>query len=317
LTSKLAKPADAPKNIGPLASKALSGAAPMVASMKTGASIENRLPAMLPPQQQSSQYADLQKKLNAYYTQNFQTDEQRNREFLKLLRAKEEADKAGTATTRPTGLPTPVDYRAMSQRLATSPKGLVTDPREIARSLQRPKPMRIDSLAVGVKAEGLSRLLSGAEKMMQDGRYIAALDQYEAAQELSRTSNPMITLGRAHAELAVGNYRRAERDIRAALLNDPVLTMAQFDLKKMIGEARLEAIAKDLKQIAQRQPDDAGIPLLLAYVAYNSGHEDQAAIYLDASQKRSSARDPLFKLLWTHWSLPNLPSTQPAAPAGK
>jgi hypothetical protein len=39
-------------------------------------------------------------------------------------------------------------------------------------------------------------------------------------------------------------------------------------------------------------------------VAYNTGNEKLAAVYLDLSQKRGKD-DELYRLLWTHWSLPD------------
>jgi len=102
--------------------------------------------------------------------------------------------------------------------------------------------------------------------------------------------------------------------MRFALRNDPVLLMAQFDLKGMLGEDKLNAIVKDLKEIAFKQDQDAGVAVLLAYIAYNTGNEQGAGIYLDLAQKRSGGRDDFPKILRQHWDLPTeaSPTTRPA-----
>ena len=148
---------------------------------------------------------------------------------------------------------------------------------------------------------------------MKDGKFGPALDQYQAAAQLA-PNNSMVLLGEANAELAIGFYRKAEQHIRMALRGDPVLLMAQFDLKGMLGEDKLNAIVKDLKEIAFKQERDAGVAVLLAYIAYNTGNEQGAAIYLDLAQKRSNARDDFPKILRQHWDLPAAasPTTRPA-----
>ncbi|MEZ0266245.1 MAG: hypothetical protein ACAI43_16060, partial [Phycisphaerae bacterium] len=43
---------------------------------------------------------------------------------------------------------------------------------------------------------------------------------------------------------------------------------------------------------------------LLAYVAYNTGHERQALGYLDLAEKRADGKDLFFKMVREHWALP-------------
>ena len=148
---------------------------------------------------------------------------------------------------------------------------------------------------------------------MKEGKFGPALDQYQAAAQLA-PNNSMVLLGQANAELAIGFYRKAEQHIRFALRNDPVLMMAQFDLKGMLGEEKLNAVVKDLKDIAFKQDRDEGVAVLLAYIAYNTGNEPGASVYLDLAQKRSAGRDDFPRILRQHWDLPAAagPATQPA-----
>jgi tetratricopeptide (TPR) repeat protein len=165
------------------------------------------------------------------------------------------------------------------------------------------EPVPIKSLATGVQAKGLHDLLASAEDLMRQEKYTAALDKYNAAQEVA-PNNPLITLGRANAELAASYYRRAETDLRDALAAAPHLVQAQFDLKNLAGADRLQIVVKDLKELAANNPDQARPLLLLAYIAYNTGNQDQAATYLDQAEKRTQGDDSLLKAWRQNWNLP-------------
>ena len=273
---------------------------------------------LLPPSQQSLQYAELERRLRRYYEDRLQTDEDKNREFLKELRARDAQEKAGAAAGGPAvtamrnqGVATIPDYARIGQELATQRGNATANPADVLNTPipNRPKPQKITSLAEGVQAPGLAKLLKTAEDLMHEGKFAAALEQYEAAAQLAR-NNSMVLLGQTNAELAVGFYRKAEQHLRFALRNDPVILMAQFDLKSLLGEAKLNTIVSDLKTVAIKQDKDSGAPLLLAYLAYNTGNPQGAAIYIDLAEKRSEGRDDLPKILRQHWDLPG-PTTQP------
>jgi tetratricopeptide (TPR) repeat protein len=164
-------------------------------------------------------------------------------------------------------------------------------------------PVRINSMAENVQAKGLRDLLTSAETLMRQEKYAAALDKYNTAQEVA-PNNPMIQVGRAHAELAASYYRRAESDLREALTKAPELAEAQFDLKSLVGPDRLQVIVKDLKDLADTDKTQARSLLLLAYIAYHTGNADQAATYLDAAQQRVQGEDSLIKAWRGSWTLP-------------
>ena len=54
---------------------------------------------------------------------------------------------------------------------------------------------------------------------------------------------------------------------------------------------------------------------LLGYIAYNTGHEQNAEGYIDLADKRSGGTDPFYKLLRDNWALPGGATTQPAPAA--
>jgi tetratricopeptide (TPR) repeat protein len=329
---------------------------------------------MVPPQQQSAQYAELRRRLERYDTRR-ETDQEAYREFREQVRQRDlelahrpgldPADptilrgepggmdrfgppggigpgqdpsqlreQPGVAAVPPTGfrhapglgLPTDQgiepaerpqgierfgipDYARMSQQMWEEQllPGRGVDPQErdlmdmVPRVLP-PEPLRVESLATGVQARGLAEILSRAEENMREGRYTAALDQYDAAEQVA-PNNPLILLGRANAELGAGYYARAENHLRQAFMVDRSLLMGQYDLRQFLGEERLATLEQDLQQIAQNDPDQPRPVFLLAYMAYNTGQERRAAGYLDLAERRAEGQDPLYPLIREHWLL--------------
>ena len=85
----------------------------------------------------------------------------------------------------------------------------------------------------------------------------------------------------------------------------------------MLGEQRLQTVVRDLKEVAKRDEREARPLFLLAYIAYNTGHEQNAEAYLDLADKRSGGKDNFYTLLRNNWSLPGGAATQPAPAAGE
>ncbi len=281
------------------------------AQVRTDQAFGDRL--AVPPSQQSSQYAELQRRLNRYYTSRLETDEDRHREFLKQLRARDAADKAANDQKTPedtqaqppapigkgTIRPTAPDYARIGQELTLPRPRSTTSPQTQPVT---PQPVQVASLAAGIKAQGLATLLRNAEEALQQGKYMTAIDHYAAAERVA-PNNSLVWIGRAHAELAAAYYRRAEQDLRQTLTRDPTLMMGRYDLKTMIGQQRLETIVRDLKDVAKRQESDSGPVFLLAYLAYNTGHVQPARMYLDEAEKRAGDKSNFYKLVRQHWTL--------------
>ena len=177
-------------------------------------------------------------------------------------------------------------------------------------------PVKVPSLATGVKGKGLSDVLKNAENLMKEGKFTSALDQYDAAEQVA-PNNPLTRLGRANAELGAAYYARAEAHLRDVFQKNPELLAGQYDLTNMLGEQRMQVLVKDLKEIANREQKEARPVFLLAYIAYNTGSEQNAEAYLDLADKRSGGKDPFFQLLRDNWALPagGAPTTAPAPAA--
>ena len=179
-------------------------------------------------------------------------------------------------------------------------------------------PVKVPSLATGVKGKGLADVLKNAENLMKEGKFTSALDQYDAAEQVA-PNNPLTRLGRANAELGAAYYARAEAHLRDVFQKNPELLTGQYDLTNMLGEQRMQVLVNDLKEIANREQKEARPVFLLAYIAYNTGHEQNAEAYLDLADKRSGGKDPFYQLLRDNWSLPpaggNAPTTAPAPDA--
>lgn len=165
-----------------------------------------------------------------------------------------------------------------------------------------PKPPRFESLADDKKT-ALNQLLERAEKQMREGKFNSAIDTYEQAEQVA-PNNPLIKLGRAHAELGGGYYRRAELSLRQTLSADKNLLAGQYDLRAFIGAERLKVIEQDLRELVDKNTNDTGAAVLLAYVYYNTANERRAAALLDLAEQRSQGRDPFVKILKSNWSLP-------------
>jgi tetratricopeptide (TPR) repeat protein len=164
-------------------------------------------------------------------------------------------------------------------------------------------PQQINSLAKDVPAEGLRKTLESAEKLMREQKFSQALEQYNVANDVA-PNNGLIILGRANAQLAGSYYRRAESDLREAVAKSPEVVVAQFDLRSLVGEERLQVLVKDLKELASGGDQEARPLILLAYIAYNTGNEDQAAQYLAQAEQRVKGNDTLLQAWRKHWRLP-------------
>lgn len=250
---------------------------------------------------QSLLYAQMQEKLDSYYGGVLEAmkDERQNQ---RLVRQLQELQDQKLHKGDPTA--TSQDLRGqISRQLAVQP----------APASVRPQPLRVESLSAGISAEGLRSVLTKAEALMKEGRFISALDQYELASEIA-PENRLFVLGKANTELGAGLYHRAARHLVEAMSSDPVVTMAKFDLAKAFGPERLHTVVSDLKQVAAREKANPVPLLLLAYLAYNSGDEASVSGYLDQAQQRSRS-DALVKLLKSHWALPGLPQGPTTRPA--
>ena len=250
----------------------------------------------------SEQYTELDKRLEQYYSELRKTDADFAREFNADLRRKAAETKTADATKR--GLPG-VDQTNPANPNANVPDaGKKPGADKEKEKVVRPQPVKVTSLSTGVRGEGLANVMKKAEALMKEGKFTSALDQYDAAEAVT-PNNPLITLGRGHAELGAGFFMRADGHLRQALTADRALLMGQYDLTAMLGEERLTKLVSELKEQTTKDPTKATPLFLLAYIAYNTGHEQQALGYLDLAEQRGGDPGGFFKLLKEHWALPD------------
>ncbi|MDB5305683.1 MAG: repeat protein [Phycisphaerales bacterium] len=267
-------------------------AGPLGASPLTQQSYRQQSTNLVPAARQSQVLDELQRRLQRYNAAGSgTTDAEANRQF-----------------------------REMQQRNAggANPRQTNPGPNGAAQPAPEAGPLKVSSLATGVKAKGLHDLLVGAEDLMRQGKFDSAIDQYVQAQRVA-PNNPLTYLGRAHAELGAGYYTKAEQDLRQVFHADTELLLAQFDLSAAMGAERLAFLRKDLTGLTQTDPKSETPWFLLAYLDYNAGDAAAAEKDLNEAEKRSNRGDWAIRLLRTHWTLPSkpkaaIPPGNPAAP---
>ena len=270
---------------------------------------------------QSSQYAELQRRLDRFHQRQAMTDQQANQQFMKDWQDAQAAEKAAEEkkkgliikpgekpVVKPGELPAKTEPDAMVLPGDRGRRGAVvktqTDKTQGALPPQPDIPMKIASFADGVKAAGLKALLGDAEKAMHDGKFTQALDNYDAAAAVA-PNNTIVLMGRTLAELGAGYYARAEVHLEMILSSDPALLLARYDLKAFYGEDRLQYIVRDLKDVAQNEPKQPRPLFLLAFIAYSTENEQRTADYLTMAEKRGGSKQ-YSDLLREYWKLLNV-----------
>jgi hypothetical protein len=309
----------------------------------------------VPPERQSKQYAALQQRFQLEQAGQTVTAEQNNLNIRRLNQAQAGGEAApdadglapgqppapgepqapgqpaapGEAPAADPGQPAPQNLgvpRAPGKAAAAPAQPPAAKPDKAAEpapapaveeekpAANRPAPVRIKSLAEGVEAKGLRDLLVSAEELMKAGKFTSAVDKYVAAEQVA-PNNPMIRLGRAHAELGATRYGSAEQHIREAMTSDPALLMGQYDFESFFGRDRLGFLIKDLKQMAITEGASPRPKLLLAYIAYGiPGQEAVADESLKQAAERTGRVDPLIQSMRKHWVLNPAPTaSEPAA----
>jgi tetratricopeptide (TPR) repeat protein len=161
-------------------------------------------------------------------------------------------------------------------------------------------PLQVPSLATGVEAKGLHDLLSSAEDLMRQDKFQSAIDKYTTAAEVA-PNNALVYLGRANAELGAGYYRQASLDLHEVFRAEPALLLGQYQLDKWMSQKRLDFITKELTDLAATDKKSEMPVFLLGYMAYNTGHEADAAKNIEEAKKRSGGEDTLLDALQDQW----------------
>jgi hypothetical protein len=325
----LGQPKDEPLPSGQLPGENLATGNLAGGQLQTNQGTQQKL--LSTPAQQSSQYQLMEDQMKSFLGNQGYQARQANKEYNAAVQRQKELDAQKNAAR---GAPAPAPGAPGGNApggnapggvqggapVAPTPKsgapagGENAPPPALGPTLQKtetPKPVQVHSLAEGIKAQGLKQLLTQAEDQMHQGKWISAIETYQNAVRVA-PNQPLVMIGRANAELGATYYARAEDDLRQAFLTDKNLLRGQYDLRKMIGDDRLSYLLTDLKEMNQKEPKKSTSVFLLAYIAYNTGNEEQAAGYLDLLEQRE--KDPtLVKTLRQFW---NLPGQDKNAPAG-
>lgn len=241
------------------------------------------------PAEQSALYAQLQERLNRF-------EQDPGDESLRP-RMRRDAEEARALP----GLP------ALPPELGGEEDDAAPDAEEMAPV---DPPVEVQSLATGVSSPTLRRALEEAEQLLREGRYVNAIARYDTAERLV-PNQPLVTLGRATAELGAGYYRRSALNLRSAFNRNPELMMARLDLERLLGQERVNEVAANLRERAVENRDDDTSLFLLAFLAYNAGSYEQAGAFLDQATRRSE--DPFYEEVARRWALS--PEEEEGAPA--
>ena len=276
---------------------------PLGGALETQENYYNRV--LGTPQQQSKQYDELKKRLETYEGQHPDATETSVQDFNKAMRDKEAQQSKPLVPGAPVVPGTPAAPGSVVGGTAKTP----------AKTPTPFTPLSIQTFTQGVQGKGLKEMLGNAESLMKEGKFSSAIEVYGAAEAVA-PNQPLIWVGRANAELGAGYYNRAAAHLKQAFAGDQALLMGQYDLRTFLGEDRLQSVIKDLKDIANSDPKSATPVFLLAYISYNTGNESHASAWLDLAEKRSEGKDPIYKLLREHWSLPSASPTSTPSESG-
>jgi hypothetical protein len=282
-----------------LSGQALSsaiGAAPLDNGLDNGQGTQNRL--LVPAARQSAQIQALEKKYAGQKLTDVQSSDFYNQQ--QLLLKKENSAKPGVkpdtnAAPNTTGAKPSVPFGSgpiesidanAPQKPEPKPTPVLTgtETNTAGNTATDNQPYVITSLATGIKAKGLADLLKTAEDQMRGGKFSQAIDTYNTAEQVA-PNNPFVPLGRGFAELGRSYYAKADSDIARAIKLEPAILAGQYDLKGFVGDERVQFIQKDLSDISTSEKNGRA-PLLLAFIAHNTGDDATAARELDQAAAR-------------------------------
>jgi hypothetical protein len=253
------------------------------------------------PEIQSAQYREMRERLSQYENPQFAQMEAQHRARMERQAI---ARKVAASTSQPATPGVGVNPEAIAAAGVKPGMGSINPNAE---------PVKVTSLATGVRAKGLHDMLTQSEDLMRQGKFQSAIDRYDVALQIA-PNNPLISLGRANAELGAGAYRLAAADLRRVFSSDHATLVAQYDLKAWFPAERLEAISKELSDLSSSDPKDPMPEFLQAYIAYNTAQSQDAARHLAASRKRSAGNDPLLDFMERDWKLPPTDTDRPPQP---
>lgn len=192
----------------------------------------------------------------------------------------------------------------------TTPNGITKKP-EIDPVTGLPKPATFDELMKRLQYDvdpltslsgrgntAFNQAMRNAERSISDGKYFDAERYYRNAMMLRPTA-PMAMIGRLHAQIGAGMYHSAAYTLRTVYARHPELIAAKYTQPLLPSEQRLIKVREVLLDKNDRD-DQLDAPLLLAYLAYQSGNKQIITEQLEILAKRSP-KDPILPLIRGIW----------------
>jgi hypothetical protein len=124
----------------------------------------------------------------------------------------------------------------------------------------------------GATATPFDQLMSKAEGLLKDGKYLDAANAYQTAM-LQQPDNPLAILGRANAELGAGMYQSAAGDLKFLFARKPELISVKYALENYIPPQRQHQLIADLTELSQGKGVGNTAEFLLCYLNYNTGRD--------------------------------------------
>jgi tetratricopeptide (TPR) repeat protein len=116
----------------------------------------------------------------------------------------------------------------------------------------------------------LSVLMSQAEGLLKQGKYLEAADAYQTA-ITTAPNDALAVIGRAHAELGAGMYESAANDLKFVFSKKPELTGVRYAIGDFIAPERQNYLIKDLQSLSTSPGPGNTASFLLCYLYYNTG----------------------------------------------
>lgn len=214
-------------------------------------------------------------------------------------------------TTEPTIPDSPLNPDNLTDpNKPNTPNGITKKP-DIDPATGLPKPATFDELMKRLQYEvdpltslsgrgntAFNQAMRNAERSISDGKFFDA-DRYYRNAMILRPTAPMAMVGRLHAQIGAGMYHSAAHTLRTLYARHPELIAAKYTQPLLPSEQRLTKVREVLLDKNDRD-DQLDAPLLLAYLAYQSGNKQTITEQLDLLSKRSP-KDPILPLIRGIW----------------
>lgn len=179
---------------------------------------------------------------------------------------------------------------------------LPTFDREVLRMVREAGGMT-DTL-IPVRMQGLDRYVAymqGAQDLLAKGRYFDAEERFISAIS-SRPGDVNASVGRAHAQIGAGLFLSAGLNVRQLLILHPEVAGMRYADALLPSDTRLAQLTPTLRDGLGSPSSGADCGLLLSYLGFQRGIEDDIRAGLDALAQRGDEADKrlaeMLRIVW-------------------